>query len=544
MIFSTYTLNHFGIIASICKEVEIAEVIDTLIPPDPQQKVSTGQAVVAMIINGLGFSNRRLYLFPQFFQNKPVDLLVGKNISSDDLNDDSIGRALDRIFNYGCTELFSYVSHKAAKSAEVNKKFGHLDTTTFSVHGEYKSSDAKDTAIHITHGHSKAKRPDLKQIFLNLLVSFDGGIPLFMQALDGNSSDTIIFRKTVTEFRKGLKTNLQEITYWIADSKFYTKQTIQEIKNEVLWISRVPDNIKEARENIEKTASSLNELNYLENKGYSYRKYESSYGSVNQRWLVVHSQQRETKTAHTVRNAVKKEFEKLKKKIKKLDKQGFKCELDAKKSLYILQKNVKYHIINLDEIIKTEKYKGRGRPSKDKEKEKEVSFFIHSKITADDKAINLEIKKRAIFIVATNELSEEKLTDQEVFNNYKGQGNVENGFRFLKDPLFFASSLFFKKPERIVALTMIMCLSLLVYSIGERKLRNLLKEHGRTIMNQIRKPTQKPTLRWIFELFEDVHLVKIEKNNKVRSEVKNLRPEGVKALTILGENYMKPYLLA
>jgi len=136
------------------------------------------------------------------------------------------------------------------------------------------------------------------------------------------------------------------------------------------------------------------------------------------------------------------------------------------------------------------------------------------------------------------------LRDQEVFDHYKGQKHVERGFRFLKDPMFFASSLFLKKPKRIVALTMVMCLALLVYSIGERKLRKLLQDQGETLQNQVQKPTQRPTLRWIFQLFEDVHLVKIEESRKEpRYEVKNLRPDGIKALKILGKHYLGSYLL-
>lgn len=71
-----------------------------------------------------------------------------------------------------------------------------------------------------------------------------------------------------------------------------------------------------------------------------------------------------------------------------------------------------------------------------------------------------------------------------------------------------------------------------------------LKEQEQSIVNQVGKPTQRPTLRWIFQLFEDVHLVKIEDNNEVKYEVKNLRPDGIMALNILGEEYMAHYLLA
>jgi len=507
MSISTYTLNHFGIVAGTCKELRICEITDSLVVPDPQQKVTTGQALVAMIINGLGFSNRRLYLFPQFFEKKPVDILVGEDIDADDLNDDVIGRALDRMFEYGCTELFCHLAFMAAKSAEVERKFGHLDTTTFSVHGEYKSSSVEGAAIHITKGHSKQKRPDLNQVFLNLLVSSDGGIPLFMQALNGNSSDVTTFRKTVTEFRRGLKENLQEIVYWVADSKFYTEDTLKETKSDLLWISRVPDNIKEARELIASTAESMDDLTPLGSEGYSYRRHTSMYANVKQRWLVIHSTAAEKRAMYTVKRSVKKESDRLRKISKKWQKKEFNSEDKARKSVESLQKKAKFHKIGIDSITSTVRYKSRGRPPKDKEKRKKrkkVLYHVCYSVSRDQYSIDIEIKRKAIFIVATNETSKGKLTDLEVFENYKGQKHVERGFRFLKDPLFFASSLFLKKPERIVALTMVMCMSLLVYSICERKMRNLLKEYGKTIMNQVGKPTQRPTLRWIFQLFEDV----------------------------------------
>lgn len=540
---STYTLNHFGIVSGICNELNIAGIIDTLIPPDPQQKVSTGQAVVSMIINGLGFSNRRLYLYPQFFENKPVELLIGDHISADELNDDAIGRALDRVFQYGCTELFCSLSYIVAEHQQVQKKFGHLDTTTFSVHGKYDCSDADDAVIHITRGRSKEKRPDLKQIFLNLLVSFDGGVPLFMQALDGNSSDSVTFRKTVSDFKSGIKKHLQEITYLIADSKFYAEETLKLVKQDVLWISRVPETVGEAKQVIEETVLSLSELSSLQ-EDYLYKKHRSFYGGIEQRWLIIYSKHALKKAADTVDNSVKKECEQLKGKVKTLKKKEFFCRKDACDAWKGLKIQCIYHTVTLERVEMKTRYKRRGRPSQEKKHENRMITYIpHYRVTLDEQVKEMEVAKKAMFVIASNELSERKLSDVEMLSHYKDQQKVENGFRFLKDPLFFASSLFLKKPERIVALTMIMCLSLLVYSIGERKLRGLLKEYSETIKNQVNKPTNKPTLRWIFELFEDVHYVEITEGDTVRYEVHNLRPEGEKALRILGNNYMKPYLL-
>ena len=540
---STYTLNHLGLVAGTCKELQIAELIDKLIEPDPQQKITTGQAVVAMIINGLGFSNRPLYLFPQFFEKKPVDILVGKEITPESMNDDAMGRALDRAYSFGCTELFSYIASAAMNDAGVSKKFGHLDTTTFSVHGDYESSGDEDAAIHITYGHSKLKRPDLKQIYLKLLVSFDGGVPFFMEALDGNSNDSVTLRETVTKFKKGVKANLDEVSYLVADSKFYSKETIQAVKNNMSWISRVPESIAEAQRVVAETARMADRLESMDSNDYFYRRYESRYAGVKQRWLVIFSKQAEKRSVNTVANAVEKDLEKLEKQAKKLQQEGYFCEADARNTLLHLKKEAKFHTVSITRIDRKEKYAGRGRPSKNKKKEKKVTFFPRYSIERNESAIDLEIKRRSIFIVATNELSESNLTDQEIFDNYKGQKHVERGFRFLKDPLFFASSLFLKKPERIVSLTMIMCLSLLVYSICERRMRMALKGSNEFIKNQLGKPTQRPTLRWVYQLFEDVHYVKIEGEDSSWAEVKNLRPDGEVVLRILGREYMDHYLI-
>ncbi len=87
------------------------------------------------------------------------------------------------------------------------------------------------------------------------------------------------------------------------------------------------------------------------------------------------------------------------------------------------------------------------------------------------------------------------LSDQALVTTYKEQGGVERGFRFLKDPLFLASSVFVKKPERIMELALIMVLCLLVYRLAEFRLRTRLAETQQTIPDQVHKPTVRPTMR-------------------------------------------------
>ena len=91
-------------------------------------------------------------------------------------------------------------------------------------------------------------------------------------------------------------------------------------------------------------------------------------------------------------------------------------------------------------------------------------------------------------IIGTN-ATENELEVSAVIEAYKNQNaSVERGFRFLKDPQFFVSSFFLKKPARIMALLMIMTLSLLVYSVAQKHLREQLVEKNETLPNQINKP--------------------------------------------------------
>jgi len=88
-------LDHYGLVAAVCKDLGIAEKINKALGPgDPQRQVSAGISVVAMILNGLGFTNRRLYLTPQFFANKPVEKLLGKGIQASMLTAQSYLRQL------------------------------------------------------------------------------------------------------------------------------------------------------------------------------------------------------------------------------------------------------------------------------------------------------------------------------------------------------------------------------------------------------------------------------------------------------------------
>src|SRR4028118_1613432 len=100
------TLDHLGIIAGIVDEIGLVEQINQLLGQDKREKVSAGQVVKAMILNGLGFVSSPLYLFGKFFEGKATEHLISEEIRPEHLNDDRLGRVLDQLYVFGLTRLF------------------------------------------------------------------------------------------------------------------------------------------------------------------------------------------------------------------------------------------------------------------------------------------------------------------------------------------------------------------------------------------------------------------------------------------------------
>src|SRR5438874_37958 len=200
--YQTERLDHLGIVAGVCQEAGIAEWLDKQ-AGDSRRSVSVGKATVAMVLNGLGFSNRQLYLVPQFFENKPVAHLLGAGISADMLNDDCLGRTLDWLYAQDVTTVFAGIAHQARHRFQVKAQQVHVDTTSFSVNGAYDHEN--EHVIAITHGYSRDHREDLKQWMLALATTHQGDIPLFLQPLSGNTSDKESLVKVIADLHAQLQ---------------------------------------------------------------------------------------------------------------------------------------------------------------------------------------------------------------------------------------------------------------------------------------------------------------------------------------------------
>lgn len=536
VLVSVERLDHFGIVSSVIKDVGIIEMIDARVLPHDQEEITAGEAVAGMILNGLGFSNRPLSLTPQFFANKPLDLLFRPGVRADMFNRFKLGRSLDDVYLYGCDLLFSEIALAVCAQEGIDQRFTHLDTTSFSLTGDY-IPDSDEHAITITAGDSKDHRPDLKQAVLELMVSQDGGVPLISKSWDGNTSDIEVFQERARALIKTLKKSPGP-RYLVADSKLYHADNAENLRS-LGFITRIPNTLKVVSQVIGQALETDTWQPYDDTA--RYQRLELCHFGMEQRWLVVHSEAAARRAEASVSKAQRGEHEAIQKQLFHLQAKRFKTPELAREALAALAKKWKYHEIDSSELIEHKRYAAKGRPAPDTPI-KAIEWQLQGRVRPDIERIQRAKQHKACFVLGTN-IKAKQLSDTEVIAGYKAQGNVEGGFRFLKDPLFFVSSLFVKKPCRIQGLLMVMTLALLVYSVAQRRLRQELARQNETIPNQINQPTSRPTLRWVFQLLEGIERVRVIVEGKVRELITGLNAVKIKILRLFGERVCQVYQL-
>lgn len=531
--YSSKQLDHLGLVAGICDELGLAGLIDRLIPQNEEKRtVSIGQAVKAMILNGLGFANRALYLTPLFFRDKPVERLIGEGIEAEHLNDDTLGRSLDAIYKYGPDRLYPQLAAEIVKNLGLSCRFGHLDSTGFHADGKYNSNEApEEGVIHITKGYSRDHRPDLNQVVLQLISERQAGIPLLMQTLSGNNTDKESFRNMITDFTGQIRTDFG-IEYLVADSALYTAETLASMNN-LLWISRVPETLGLACDVIDTVAPDL----MRDPTRQAFRRFELEYGGVRQRWVIIFSPEAYQRARKTVDKQCRKQSDAELKAFAKFCKQEFACEADACKALATFEKNLRMTFVNDIKINAIPRFKGKGRPAQGR-KPDSYTYRVEGGIASMPQERMRRLERKSCFILATNQLNCEELRDEELIAAYKDQQKVERGFRFLKDPMFMASTLFLQSSQRIMALMMVMTLSLAVYAALEHRIRKTLKVNNEVFPNQKGQLVSNPTARWVFQFFSGIHVLVI---GVAQELVLNLNKHQAALLKLLGKRYEALY---
>jgi transposase len=399
-------IDHLGIIAGIIDSIGLVEIINEIVGIEIGEKVSPGHVVKAMRLNGLGFVSSPLYMFPEFFKEKPCEYLIGRGVKAEYLNDDKLGRVMDKLFIKGLTEIFLAISINVMKEFNINLDSSHLDSTSMHLHGEYKinlpeviiensSDDIKIKSlqpIEITYGYSRDHRPDLKQFIIDLISSADGDIPIFLKTASGNQTDSANFAKIFLEYKEQIKNNdsLKGGGLMVADAALYNAKNISSLSG-MKWLCRVPLTIGLAKELV----STLLSTDFIKSSltGYRYAVIKSNYVGVEQRWLVVESSERKESDLRKIEKRIAKSKISANEKLKKLLNSKFKSHQEATKAVENLNEKLKYHQIGNISYVEI---------SSTNKKEQSTIYQVNATLSENINAVKTAYLSAGRFVLATN----------------------------------------------------------------------------------------------------------------------------------------------
>ncbi|MCB9765445.1 MAG: IS1634 family transposase [Alphaproteobacteria bacterium] len=524
--------GHLPVIRGIIDQLGIVDIIDDRLPKHPLAKVSDAECVVAMLLNILS-GRVALWRMDRWLDKLDVELMLGEGVEAGFFHDTRLGQALDRLDEIGTDRILGDVVTRYLTRRVRNTEWSlHLDTTTVSVYGEYDA----DEELALTHGFSKDKRPDLKQLVFGLSVHGSAGIPLTMSVSSGNTSDQISNRDHLARLAK-LLPDEDEITV-VADCKLVDADTLGQLSRSGFhMVSLVPktfglragliDRAWAAEADIEawpilaerpgpKKADpprlyrgrSFHEVLPVtfdtDDEGQTILSHETW------RFLVVHSDQLAARFDKSLPGKLEREAGTVAETHKRQLTKGFACEADALQAAERLVKGLKLHRaeVSVRSEERTLKRERRGRPRNGEAAPTEIVWFADVALEPDGAVIEALRRHASCFVLITDWM-EDSWDDQKVLAEYRHQSLVEGhtGFRWLKGPAGVAPVML-NNPERIRALGLVMILGLMVRNHLQFTLRARMLERGEGIMHPFRKKEDlKLTTEMALEWFGGIHVV-------------------------------------
>jgi transposase len=210
------------LVLGVLRRLEVATVIDRLIPPHPAHVLSCGRGVEALVLAILD-GDHALYKVGKRLEERGMVTLLQPGLTRASLHDYRLGHILDALFAANLNRVFSAVALKALAVYAIPTPWLHQDTTTIALYDAYADDPQTPGAPRPAYGHSKDGRDDLKQVLLSLGVSGDSGLPLRVGLRDGNRSDSV---ETPLAIEECLALGLDGVRGIVADSKAYSRRTL------------------------------------------------------------------------------------------------------------------------------------------------------------------------------------------------------------------------------------------------------------------------------------------------------------------------------
>jgi transposase len=534
-------VGHLPIIKEFAKKIKLVETLDAMV--DSEMELSPGIAVSAMVLDTLS-GRTPLYRLEEFFQEKDAELILGHDVKPELFCDYNVGRMLDKIFDAGTQKVFSQLAQNAVNVFDVDPRRLHFDTTSISVFGDY---DFDDPPLNITYGHSKDKRPDMKQFLVSMLC-VDRNIPILGTTEDGNASDKTLNNELLAGVsrhmaRHGLKPGA---FVYVADSAFVTPANLEKAKDKnVKFLTRLPATYKECSRAISGAVCAddwidLGKLNQTpatkKRPAAYYRGFETTvelYGET-YRAIFVHSSAHDKRRHKRIDRLLQQKCKDLETHCKKINSGPFYCRADAEAAAEKITKAAanSYHKLQYD-IKEVAKYP-RGRPVNGKVRTPiRFEYLLNIKIDVDEEAVAPLRLEAGCFVLLSNLIGKQERDQWPVdslIKLYKNQSGIEQNFGFLKDPVI-VNSIFLKKPSRIEVLGLVLIIALLIWRLMERCMRLHLERTKSEITGWKNRPTTRPTS---FMMTTKFLSILVARSGKQRQLVKPLKPVQLEFLQALG----------
>jgi transposase len=513
--------------------------------------LSPGMAILAMVLDTIS-GRTPLYRLTEFFEEKDTELLLGTAIEPDLFCDTNLGRAMDKIFETGTLKIFSKLSQHAISVFDVDARRVHFDTTSVSVYGDY---DLADPPFQITYGHSKDKRPDLKQFLVSMLC-VDSNIPIMGATQDGNASDKTLNNELLTNISKHMaRHGLAPGAYvYVADSAFVTPDNLDKADSspKTWFLTRLPATYNECSRVISQAVQAddwidigplAEERSRPKRPTAHYKTYEGTVELYDKtyRAIVVHSSAHDKRRHKRIDRLLKQDRKQLEQACKQAPATAFFCRADAKAAgeKLIHTATSGYHRITVD-IEKVPKY-GRGRPVKGKPRTAlRYEYMLTANIVEAPKKVDPLRLQAGCFVLLTNLIEQqEDWPASELLKLYKSQIGIETNFSFLKDPAI-VNSIFLKKAERIEVLGLILLISLLIWRLMERSMRQYVEENDCTLTGWERRPTKKPTSFMMTTKFAGILVITTRKYRQLARPLKDFQREYLHAMGVTEEVFTVP----
>lgn len=470
-------INHF------IERIGLHEMLSKYVHSRKNQKLSNMDSILILVRNIL-IERQPLYGLSEWAEQYDPHLLGLSSTDLSILNDDRIGRSLDKLFISDRASLLTEIVLKTIAEFKIDLKQLHNDSTTVTVFGEYKagiSSYKGKPSIKITYGHNKDHRPDLKQLLFTLTVSRDGAVPIHYKAFDGNTTDD----KTHIQVWENLRriTGKSDFVY-VADSKLCTREQMNYITKESgRFITVLPETRKECdwfkrwlKSHIVDWQELIRKPDHRrpESAEHVYWGFESPMPSEEgYRIIWILSSQKQEQDIQNRQRKVKKTIEALEKLKRKTGTGRWKTKeqisIAVEKIFAKYTSGVWFGWKIVSQETESYKQKGKGRPGKNTEYIRMVKIIWTFEAMPNWTKIQDDAATDGMFPLITN-ISDNEFSMKDVLLSYKFQPYIEKRHQQFKS-VFDAAPVFLKLPHRIEALMFVYFIVLLLNALIERELR-------------------------------------------------------------------------